>query len=470
METRYNENRAVRALIADEQRVEETRSRLRLACIFGVSCIILATQDLLAWAEVIPAQSGWLIRVTGGAWLQPLAGVVLVLVGAALAVPSFLQISARDQDRQAARRGALCSAIVAGIALLSTLETLLPSKDILIAGNGINLTKHSRQLGLVAMAFTVAGVGGFMLLRRRDVGFWTRAVPLERENEIWRMSINVELAFRGLPKNEEVYRLFQQQIDFIQAEVGARFDKLCEQLIKESADLMTIDSTARLQMDVGHVFKRYADFHRKLAEMRHNLFDLIRKLTYDAVAGVLENMLPGQRVQPELEKGLRISVSYPVLSDTRILQQRRAEWEETMRGIVSIGATTGNQIVGDWIDRAARGDITPDDMPRVIQLIRSSCERPGGKTLEIPGRTGAPALDFSPTAKELHDWLGNDQSIDDPAVAGRVRAFFAEKKLLLADCNSPELSAEQLIEWVRSYYGGILTMQSIAAALSKRRG
>src|SRR5882762_1265888 len=59
VDTRYNKSRAALGLISDEQKFEESKSKLSVASIFGVSCIVLATQDLLAWAEVIPAQSGW---------------------------------------------------------------------------------------------------------------------------------------------------------------------------------------------------------------------------------------------------------------------------------------------------------------------------------------------------------------------------------------------------------------------------
>jgi hypothetical protein len=448
---------------------EENRSRLRVRCIFGLAFVFLAAKDLLAWSEFIPSQMGWLTRVTGADSAQPIAGLILGFIGAGMAFSSFLQIfSERDNDRRKARQFAILAALAGGAALVFTLETLIPSKELLVGGSGVHLATGSRQAGLMGLAITAACFAGFIVMRRRDVGFWTKSIGLERENEIWRVSIKVELAFRGLSKNEEVYRMVEQRIGFIQAEVGAKFDKLCEQLIKESADLSTIDSTARLQMDVGHVFKRYADFHRRLAEVRHKLFDEIMKVTYDAVAGVLENKLPGQNVRPGVEEGVNVSVSYPVFADTRTLQKRRAEWDDTLRGIVSIGATTGNQIVGEWIDRASRGDIKPDDLPAVVEMLRSTCGRPGVKEIDVPGRPSAPALDFSPAARELHDWLGKDQSIDDPAVAGQVRTFFSEKKLLLADCNSPEVSAERLLDLVRAQYGGILTLQSIAAAFAKR--
>ena len=72
-------------------------------------------------------------------------------------------------------------------------------------------------------------------------------IPLSRSNEIWRLSIKVEVAFRAFPRNREVCRMVAQRAEFVQAEVGAKFDELRKHLIKESADLSTIDSTARLR-------------------------------------------------------------------------------------------------------------------------------------------------------------------------------------------------------------------------------
>src|SRR5438477_727456 len=140
------------------------------------------------------------------------------------------------------------------------------------------------------------------------------------------MSIRVELAFRGLAKNEELFRMVEQRTDFLQAEVGAQFDKLCEQLIKESADLTRIDSTARLQMDVGHVFKRYADFHVRLAETRHRIAEQIREAAYLTVVDLMENRLPGQKLKAGLD--VNLCIAYPVLHDAEGLKKRRDEWDE----------------------------------------------------------------------------------------------------------------------------------------------
>jgi hypothetical protein len=168
-----------------------------------------------------------------------------------------------------------------------------------------------------------------------------------------------------------------QRVHFVQALVGAKFDKLCEPLIKESADLSTIDSTARLQMDVGHVFKRYADFHRRLAEMRHRLAEELLEVTEDAVLNLLEKRLPGLNLGESVGRDIKISISHPILNDTVTLQQRRAEWDETLRSIVSIGAETGNQIIGDWLDRAARGDISQEEVPVAVDALRALCQRSG---------------------------------------------------------------------------------------------
>src|SRR5437660_5435791 len=129
------------------------------------------------------------------------------------------------------------------------------------------------------------------------------------------MRMKVELAIRELPKNEEACRLAAQRLEFIQARVGSQFDDFCAPLIKESADLSTIDNTARLQMDVGHVFKRYAEFHRRLAEMRHNLCEDLMKASYDAVVGLLERDLPGQSLRIGVDDGVKVSISHPVLTD-----------------------------------------------------------------------------------------------------------------------------------------------------------
>jgi hypothetical protein len=264
--------------------------------------------------------------------------------------------------------------------------------------------------------------------------------------------------------------MLTERAEFLQAEVGGRFDRLCQQLIKESADLSTIDSTARLQMDAGHIFKRYADFHARLATTRHRLSEELMRVTSEAVMDVIENRLPGQRVRAAGDRDLKVSISYPVLHDTEALKKRRAEWDQTLRGVVSIGAATGNQIIGEWIDRAARGDISADEMPAAVRLIRSLCQtsESSANRLAIPASATTQALGFSNTAKELHDWLGTEGNIEDPKMASRVRSFFASKRLLLPDCDSPEVSAELLMALLRSEFSGLLTLSTIAAVFSRR--
>jgi hypothetical protein len=255
------------------------------------------------------------------------------------------------------------------------LETLVPSTDVLpLVGHGARLSRDSRQMALLALIVSSAGTAGFLIMRTRDVGFWKLLLPLQRENEIWNLSIKVELAFRALGHNEELLRMIEQRIHFVQAEVGAKFDRLCEPLIKESADLSTIDSTARLQMDVGHVFKRYADFHRRLAETRARLCEELMEVTYEAVLNLLENHLPGLNLRKRVGRDIKISISHAVLNDTAMLRRRRVEWDETLRGIVSIGAETGNQIVGDWLQRAARGEISREEAPAAAQALRALCQ------------------------------------------------------------------------------------------------
>src|SRR4029077_4667817 len=151
-------------------------------------------------------------------------------------------------------------------------------------------------------------------------------------------------------RNEEAYAMLLQRAEFLQAEIGAKFDRLCLPLIKESADLSKIDNTARLQMDVGHVFKRYAEFHARVAETGHDACQEIMEETRAAIEDVLDNQLTGQSIRADDENEVKITVSFPVLQDNESLKRRRAEWDETMRSVVSIGAATGNQIIGDWID------------------------------------------------------------------------------------------------------------------------
>ena len=191
------------------------------------------------------------------------------------------------------------------------------------------------------------------------------------------LAIKVELAIRALEANYEICQMVGQRVHFVQALVGRKVQQFCEPLIKESADLSTIDSTARLQMDVGHVFKRYAEFHRRLAEMRHRLSEDLLEVTEEAVMNLLEKRLPGLNLGGAVGRDIKISISHPILNDTVTLQQRRAEWDETLRSIVSIGAETGNQIIGDWLERAARGDISQEEVPVAMEALRGLCQRSG---------------------------------------------------------------------------------------------
>lgn len=451
----------------NETNFEQPQSHLKIRCIFGILFMAVGAKDLLAWAEIIDPEMGWLLNVTGADWLQPLAGLTLFMAGAAINWRAVVDcFSGRDEERTSARRLALVCATVAGIALLIALETLVPSKAVFAQGQ--KLDRDAKRAGLSALGFAVAGFAGFVLIRRRDVGFWQVLFPLQRENEIWRLSIKAEVAFRALPRNQDAYQMLTERAEFLQAEVGGRFDRLCQQLIKESADLSTIDSTARLQMDVGHVFKRYADFHARLATTRHRLCEELMRVTSEAVMDVIENRLPGQNVRAAGDRDLKVSISYPVLHDTEALKKRRTEWDQTLRGVVSMGAATGNQIIGEWIDRAARGDISAEEMPTAVQLIRSLCHRSESSTPALPANISTQALGFSNTAKELHDWIGAEGTIEDPKMASRVRSFFTEKQLLLPDCDSPEVSAELLMALLRSEFSGLLTLSSIAAVLAKR--
>jgi hypothetical protein len=358
---------------------QEMSSKLRVRYIFGVVCAILGAQDVAAWAQFISFDSGWLMRIAGGDWLEPIAGIILLGTGAFLAGPNVAQcFSVRDVERKTARQTALVAGFVAAVAAVYALETLIPSSDVLpLVGRKVALARDSRQVGMLALLVSSAGVIGFLVMRARDVGFWKIIFPLQRENEIWALSIKVELAIRALEANYEVCQMVGHRVHFVQALVGAKFDKLCEPLIKESADLSTIDSTARLQMDVGHVFKRYADFHRRLAEMRHRLAEDLLEVTEDAVMNLLEKRLPGLNLGAAVGRDIKISISHPILNDTVTLQQRRAEWDETLRSIVSIGAETGNQIIGDWLDRAARGDISQEEVPVAVEALRALCQRSG---------------------------------------------------------------------------------------------
>jgi len=367
---------------------EEIGSKLRLRYILGVACAVLGAQDVAAWAQFISFDSGWLMRIAGGDWLEPIAGLILMAIGAIVAGPNVAQcFSIRDVERKIARQTALVAGFVAGLAAVYALETLIPSTDVLpFVGHKVGLSRDSRQMALLALLISAAGVVGFLVMRSRDVGFWKIAFPLQRENEIWGLNIKVELDFRALETNYEACEMVGQRVHFVQAQVGAKFDRFCEPLIKESADLSTIDSTARLQMDVGHVFKRYADFHRRLAETRHRLAEDLLEVTEEAVLNLLESRLPGLNLRGAVGREIKICISHPVLNDTAALQLRRVEWDETLRSIVSIGAETGNQIIGDWLNRAARGDISQEEVPVAVRALRALCERSGQDASEGVGR------------------------------------------------------------------------------------
>src|ERR1051326_2109051 len=86
---------------------EEMISKLRLRYIAGVACIVLGVQDLAAWSQFVSFDSGWLMRIAGGDWLEPMAGLILVGYGAFLAGPSVMQaFSLWDTERKVARQTA----------------------------------------------------------------------------------------------------------------------------------------------------------------------------------------------------------------------------------------------------------------------------------------------------------------------------------------------------------------------------
>src|ERR1041385_1456694 len=95
---------------------EELGSTLRLRYILGVVCVILGAQDAAAWAQFISFDSGWLMHIAGGDWLEPVAGIVLIGIGAFVAGPNVAQcFSVRDEDRKIARQSALLAGFVAGL-------------------------------------------------------------------------------------------------------------------------------------------------------------------------------------------------------------------------------------------------------------------------------------------------------------------------------------------------------------------
>ena len=339
----------------------------------------LGVQDLLAWADITSVESAWLFKLTRADWLEPFAGLGLVILGIFQVGPAWLSLlSLRDEDRKRARRSALFAALVAGVAGLLAFESLIPSREALpFIGDGTLLTKGARQGALLGLVVCIGAIAAFILLRRRDVGFRNLSVPIQRQNEIWQVRLKIEIAVRAVPRNEEACKLAEQRVGFIQARVGASFDQFCEPLVKESADLSTIDNTARLQMDVGHVFKRYADFHRRLASKRHDLCEDLMQAAHEATVDLLERKLPGQSLRVGMVDGVNVSISHPELADTLTLQNRRDEWDETLRTIVSIGAEKGNEIVGEWIQRAARGEVSVEEVPAAVEALRGLCQRNG---------------------------------------------------------------------------------------------
>jgi hypothetical protein len=364
---------------------EKITSKLDYVCIVGIACLALGIQDLLAWAQITSPESGWLMQVAGGDWMEPIAGLLLVALGIVAVGPAFLSaFSLRDTERKRARRATLLAAFVAAVAALATIESLVPSAKVLpVVGQGVALTRASRQSALMGLGLFVCGIAAFTTFRRKDVGFYKLSVPIERANEIWRLKIKVEVAIRAMPENQEASRLIAQRVEFVQAGVGARFDHYCQPLVKESADLSTIDSTARLQMDVGHVFKRYAEFHRRLADMRHTLCEDLMSATYESVTELLERGLPGQSLRVGVAEGIKVSVSHPVLTDSPALVRRRTEWDDTLRTIVSIGAEKGNEIVGNWIQRAAKGEVSAEEVPAAVEALRALCNHNRGDNVHV---------------------------------------------------------------------------------------
>src|SRR5262249_11116859 len=156
------------------------QSSLKIRCIFGLMFVALGAQDLLAWAEVLDPELGWLLKVTGADWLQPMAGLTLFIGGAAMTWRALVGcFSGRDEERTNARRLGLICATVAAFSLLFALETLVPSRAAWKQGH---LDRDAKRAGLVGLGFALMGVAGFVLVRRRDVGFWQVLFPLQREN------------------------------------------------------------------------------------------------------------------------------------------------------------------------------------------------------------------------------------------------------------------------------------------------
>ncbi|HVV00606.1 MAG TPA: hypothetical protein VHH88_04540 [Verrucomicrobiae bacterium] len=446
--------------------LEGTRSKLQLRGILGFAAFMLGCKDLLAWTVIIAPEHGWLIRMTGVEWVQPAGGIFFVVLGAALSWDSVMQCFAvRDAQRRQARRLALCAAVVCAAALMFSLETLVSSREALQL-QSTRLGASARQQAMAGLLVAAGALICFILMRRRDAGFWTLAIPLERNNEIWRLSVKVEVALRALPENAEVCRMVEQRTDFVQSEVGVRFDQLCEQLIKNFAELSTVDSTARLQMDAGHFFRRYADFHRRLAETRNQLFTDVMKAANEAVFNVLEHTLPGQRIRPGEEHNVKVSIAHPVLDDARSLQMRRSQWDQTLRAIVSDGAATGNRIVGEWIDRAARGQVTPEQTPVFVQLMRATCRANDPAALEAQPAGRTRALGCASDVNQIIERLGEGATVDAPETVDWLKKYFVDHRILLGECATPEISAGLLIELLRARTAGRVERQALEDAFS----
>src|SRR4051812_39426748 len=197
---------------SEEKQLDAPQSTLKPISIFGMFCLVLGAKDLLAWTEIISPQSGWLVSLSGTDWMQPMAGLAFMAIGAALTARSITRcFSARDGMRRNATRGAVLAAFISGAALTYALETLIPSRDILVLGNGVRLPTDARRAGVIGLMVAAAGLATFLWMRRRDVGFWRVVFPLQRDNEIWRMTIKAEVAFRARPKNEEAHAMLQQR-------------------------------------------------------------------------------------------------------------------------------------------------------------------------------------------------------------------------------------------------------------------
>src|SRR5437764_15335627 len=103
---------------SEEKPFDAPQSTLKASSIFGMFCLVLGAKDLLAWTEVISPQSGWLVALMGGDWMQPMAGLGLMAMGAALTARSVTRcFSVRDVMRRNATRGAVVAAFVSGAAL-----------------------------------------------------------------------------------------------------------------------------------------------------------------------------------------------------------------------------------------------------------------------------------------------------------------------------------------------------------------